>query len=89
MKSTTFIPRILDAFSREIAPFLAVAAPTDQQVIAACDVVTRYSGLLQAADLTLSQRGAGFMLQERLQSDRLARRDDITTQVNGLIDSSI
>lgn len=89
MKSTTFTPRILDAFSREVSPLLAVAAPTDEQVLTACEVITRYTGLLQAADLSLSQREAGAMLKARIQADRLARRDEIAAQVNALIESPI
>lgn len=89
MKSKTFVPRILDAFGTEISPFVGVAAPTDEQVIAACGVITRYTGLLQLADLTLSQREAGALLTARIRSERLARRDDIAAQVNDLINTPV
>lgn len=89
MQSTDLIPGILDAFSRDILPFDGIATPSDEQVIGACSVITRYAGLLQAADLSLSQRQAGALLQARLKADRAARADTIRAQVNDLIDSPI
>jgi hypothetical protein len=85
MQSTNLIPGILDAFSRDILPFDGVAVPSDEQVMGACAVITRYAGLLQAADLSLSQRDAGAMLQARLNADRKARLPEIKAQVDALI----
>lgn len=89
MQSTNLIPRILDAFSRDILPFDGVAVPTDEQVMGACAVITRYAGLLQAADLSLSQREAGSILQARLKADRAARVDTIRAQVDALINAPV
>lgn len=85
MQSTNLIPGILDAFSRDILPFDGVAVPSDEQVMGACAVITRYAGLLQAADLSLSRRDAGAMLQARLNADRKARLPEIKAQVDALI----
>jgi hypothetical protein len=85
MQSRTFIPRILDAFSRDIRPFDGVMSPTHDTVLDACRVIQHYTGLLQAADLSLSQRDAGAMLQARLNADRKARLPEIKAQVDALI----
>ena len=89
MQSTNLIPGILDAFSRDILPFDGVAAPSDEQVMNACTVITRYAGLLQAADLSMSQRQAGALLQSRLLADRKARLPVIAAQVKALINTPV
>ena len=87
--TTLLIPRILDAFSADIRPFDAVVAPSHDQVLDACEVITHYIGLLQAADLSLSQRQAGSILSARLHADRQARRDEIAANVDALIKAPI
>jgi len=87
--SKNFIPMILDAFSIEILPFDGAVNQGPEWALAACSVIQRYAGLLQAADLSLSQRQAGAMLQARLIADRKARLPEITEQVNALINTPV
>lgn len=93
-QSRTFIPRILDAFSRDIRPF-DMADPSHGRYldyapeINAAEVVVRYVGLLQAADLSLSQRDAGAMLVARLIADRRARLNEIEAAALALINTPV
>lgn len=87
--SRTFIPQILDAFSRDIRPFDGVSDPSHDAVLAACRVIQHYAGLLQAADLSLSQREAGAILQARLIADRKARLPETAAQVDALINTPV